>query len=179
MSNAKASMDYLKLVGAQVKSVDINGKMMNCVVIPVDWNGIKVRHDAEADKITSATQYTREWTTNQKFRDACMANHQGDPDYVAPSHQISVSYPEELEKAYLARHEALVRKDERFMATNPTEEAIKQEAKNRLSNQTRIGYVTPIKPREAPVFTGDAPVATTGAYVPPATEVQPGDDLPF
>ena len=40
--NGKSSFDYLKLQGAQVMSVEINGKLMNCVVIPVDYNGITV-----------------------------------------------------------------------------------------------------------------------------------------
>ena len=38
--NGKSSFDYLKLQGAQVMSVEISGKLMNCVVIPVDYNGI-------------------------------------------------------------------------------------------------------------------------------------------
>ena len=176
--NNKASFDYLKLQGAEVKSVEVNGKMMNCVVIPVAWNGIRVNTDEKTGAIVSATQYTREWETNQKYKDACIANHQGEADYLPPSHQISVSYPEELENAYKKRYREQVMADAAFMANNPTEEDIKKRVAILFSNQTRIGIVTPIKPKEAPVFNGVAPAVTTGAFI-PTEEVQPGDDLPF
>ena len=176
--NNKASFDYLKLQGAKGESVKVNGKMMNCVIIPVAWNGIRVNTDEKTGAIVSATQYAREWETNQKYKDACIANHQGEADYLPPSHQIAVSYPEELEKAYKERYREQLMADAEFMATNPTEEDIKRRVAILFSNQTRIGIVTPIKPKEAPVLTGDAPAATTGAYI-PTTEAQPGDDLPF
>lgn len=177
--NNKASFDYLKLLGAEVRSVEVNGKPMNCVVIPVAWNGIKVTADSTTGKPSAATQYLREWETNQKYKEACIANNTDKPDYMPPSHHIAVSYSEELEKAYKRRIEARLRADEKFMATNPTEDDIKKKVSYELSNQTRIGTVTPMKRQEAPVYTGTAPTATTGAYVPPPAEVNPGDDLPF
>ena len=97
-----------------------------------------------------------------------------------PSHQISVSYPQDLEEAYKKRYEELIRKDEKYMAGNPSEDDIKKEASNRLRNQQRIGYVTPLKRADAQVYNGQAPAAgTTGAYVAPPAEVNPEDDLPF
>ena len=66
------------------------------------------------------------------------------------------------------------------MATNPTEDAIKDEAKNRYRRQLRIGYVTPHKKAEPQPFMGAAQAASsTGAWVPPPPEANPGDDLPF
>lgn len=178
--NGKSSFDYLKLQGAQVLSLEINGKKMNCVVIPVDYNGISVTADKTTGQPNAAFQNLREWETSQKFKDACIANNTDKPDYIAPSHSIEVSYPEKLEEAYKKRHEELVRKDEKFMATSPTEEAIKQEANNRYRRQLRIGYVTPLKKAEPQPFMGAAQSAgNTGAYVPPLAEVNPGDDLPF
>ena len=176
--NNKASFDYLKLQGAKVGSAEVNGKVMNCVIIPVAWNGIRVNMDEKTGDIVSATQYTREWETSQKYKDVCLANHQGEADYMAPSHQISVSHPEELEKAYKKRIREQVMADATFMANNPTEEDINRQVNIQYSNMTRIGLVTPIKPKEAPVFAGVAPAANIGAYV-PTNEVQPGDDLPF
>ena len=177
--NNKASFDYLKLQGAEVRSAEVNGKVMNCLIIPVAWNGIRVNNDEKTGEIVSATQYVREWETNQKFKDACVANHQSEADYLPPSHQISVAHPEELEKAYKKRIREQVMADAAFMANNPTEEDINRQVNIQYSNMTRIGYVTPIKPTEAPVFNGVAPAVTTGAYIPTAGEVQPGDDLPF
>lgn len=176
--NNKASFDYLKLQGAKVGSAEVNGKKMNCVIIPVAWNGIRVNTDEKTGAIVSATQYTREWETNQKYKDACIANHQGEADYLPPSHQIAVSYPTELEEAYKKRIREQLMADTTFMATNPTEEDIKKQVSYRFSDMTRIGTVTPLKPKEAPVLTGDAPAISTGAYI-PTTEAQPGDDLPF
>ena len=178
--NGKSSFDYLKLQGAQVMSVEISGKKMNCVVIPVDYNGITVTADKTTGLPNAAFQNCREWETSQKFKDACIANNTDKEDYIAPSHSIEVSYPEKLETAYKKRHEELVRKDEKFMATNPTEDAIKQEANNRYRRQLRIGYVTPLKKAEPQPFTGAAQAAnSTGAWVPPPAEANPGDDLPF
>lgn len=177
--NNKASIDYLRLQGAEVKSVEINGKPMNCIVIPVAWNGIKVTADTATGSPVSATQYLREWETNQKYKDACIANHLGEADYLPPSHQISVSYSEELGGAYKKRHELRLRSDAKFMATHPTDDDIKKRAAYELSNQTRIGTVTPMKRQEPPIYTGAAPAVAVGSYIPPTNEDAQEDDLPF
>lgn len=178
--NNKANFDYLKLQGAQVRSMEINGKVMNCIVIPVDWNGIYVTADKDTGAPVAAHQNTREWETSQKYKEACIANNVDKEGYLPPSHQIQVSYPEELEKAYKKRLEAVVRADEKFMATNPSEEDIKKQVSYRFNDMTRIGYVTPLKKADAPAYTATAPMAqNAGAYVPPSGEVNPGDDLPF
>jgi hypothetical protein len=178
--NSKSSIDYLKLQGAQVMSVEINGKPMNCVVIPVAYNGITVTADKDTGLPNAAYQNLREWETSQKYKDACMANNTDKPDYIAPSHSIDVSYPEALEASYKKRYEVLVREDATFMASNPSEEDIKKEASNRYRRQLRIGTVTPLKRAEPQPFTGQAQAAaSTGAWVPPPAEVNPDDDLPF
>ena len=178
--NNKASIDYLKLMGAQVSTVAINGKPMNCVIIPCAWNGITVTADEKTGQPRSAFQNLREWETSQKYRQVCLDNHKDEEGYQAPSHQISVSYPEELENAYKKRIEGRLRADAIFMATNPTDEDIKSKVSIEVRNQTRIGYVTPIKRAEPQAFTGAAQAASsTGAWVPPPAEVNPEDDLPF
>lgn len=178
--NYKGSIDYLKLIGAQVMSVDINGKKMNCVVIPCDWNGIRVTADKETGKPRAAYQNIAERTYNQKYIDSCIANHQGEEGYVAPSHEVRVSYPKELREAYVKRQTEFLRADKEYMATNPTNEDIERKAGTMVSNRSSIGNITPIPEKEAPTYTATAPAATTGAYVPPTTdEVSPGDELPF
>lgn len=176
--NQKSSIDLLGLVGAQVKSDVINGKPVNLIVIPVAWNDISVTVDTNGTP-NHAYLNMREWETNEKFRKACEANHAGEEDYIAPSHQISVSYSEEFEKAAIASAEKRLRADATFMSKNPTDEDIKREARYAVSNKARIGYVTPLKRREPTAYQGVAPaMQATGAYI-PTTEAQPGDDLPF
>lgn len=176
--NGKSSFNYLDLVGAVVEQHQINGVQRNCICIPVEWNGISVV--GEPGNFKGAYQNLREWETSQKYKEACMANNTDKPDYVAPSHIIEVSYPEALEASYKKRHEELVRKDEKFMATNPSEEDIKKETNYRYRKQLRVGFVTPLKRVEPKEFTGAAPIGVSGgAYVPPPAEVNPDDDLPF
>lgn len=178
--NNKANIDYLKLMGAQVMTVAINGKNMNCVVIPCAWNGIHVTADKETGKPVGAYQNLREWETSAKFKQACVENHRDEEGYMAPSHQISVSYPEELETAYKKRIEERLRGDEAFMATNPTDEDIKKKASYELSNQTRIGYVTPLKRAEPAPYAGSAPTAqNVSNWSPASMEADVNDDLPF
>ena len=127
-----------------------NGKKMNCVVIPVDYNGITVTADKTTGLPNAAFQNCREWETSQKFKDACIANNTDKPNYFAPSHSIEVSYPEKLEEAYKKRHEELVRKDEKFMATNPTVEGeatasyISRLVKPMGIRVTRLAYGVPV-----------------------------------
>ena len=178
--NNKASIDYLKLMGAQVMSVAINGKPMNCVVIPCAWNGITVTADEKTGQPRSAFQNLREWETSQKYRAACLDNHKDEEGYQAPSHQISVSYSEELENAYKKRIEERLRADATFMATNPTDEDIKSKVSIEVRNQTRIGYVTPLKRAEPAPYAGSAPTAqNVSNWSPASMEADVNDDLPF
>lgn len=178
--NNKASIDYLKLMGAQVMSVEVNGKRMNCVVIPCAWNGISVTADEKTGQPRSAFQNLREWETSAKYRQACLDNHKDEEGYQAPSHQISVSYSEELDNAYKRRIEERLRADAAFMATNPTDDDIKAKVTIELRNQLRIGYVTPLKRAEAPAYAGSAPVAqNVSDWSPASAEANVDDDLPF
>lgn len=176
--NNKASIDLMSLVGAQVQSAVINGKTVNAIVIPVAWNDISVTQDTNGNP-NHAYLNLREWQTNDKFRQACEANHQGEEDYVAPSHTIAVSYREEFEKAAIASAVKRLKGDATFMAKNPTEDDIQAQARIDVRNRQRIGYVTPLKRTEPAAYAGTAPAMQgAGAYI-PTTEAQPGDDLPF
>lgn len=178
--NQKSSIDLLALVGAELMSVEKNGKRMNGVFIPVDYNCIGVTADKNTGVPNHAYLNMREWETSAKFRDVCVQNHQGEDGYMPPSHQIAVSYTEDFETAARASAEKRLRADKEFMKKKPSEEDIKREAAYAVSNKARIGYVTPLKRQEPAAFTGIAQAAAgTGAYVPPAGEVDPTDDLPF
>lgn len=177
--NNKAEFDYLDLLGVEVKSVELKGgKKVNCVCVPIEWNSIYLRRDEKTGEFISARQYTREWATNQKYKDACIANHKDDPDYMPPSHHIAVSHTKENEERLRARWRDILLNDATFMATNPTEEDIEKQITIKRRDQDRIGTVTPIKPKEQPSYAGPAPFAASEEYN-PVSEAAIGDDLPF
>ena len=177
--NNRSSIDLLALVGAKLMSVEINGKKVNVVAIPTGWNDISVTADKTTNEPNHAYLNMREWETSQKFREACVLRHQDEEDYIAPSHQISVSYSEDFTKAAIASAEKRLRADKEFMARGLSDEDIKNEARYAVNNKARIGYVTPLKRAEPAAYTGTAPTAQgVGSWTPPA-EVSPEDDLPF
>ncbi len=179
MSN-KSSIDLLALVGAELISVEKNGRKVNCVCVPVDYNCISVTANKDTGMPNHAYLNMREWEVSAKFREACMKNHEGEDGYVAPSHQISVSYTEDFEKAARASAEKRLRGDEQFMARGLSDDEIKKEAAYAVSNKARIGYVTPMRRQEPSAYSGTAPQAQgVSTYVPPTGEVNPGNDLPF
>lgn len=179
MANFKGSVDLLKLNGAQVVTIEVNGKPQTVVAIPTGWNDIAVTSDTEG-KPKGAYLNLRAWETNEKFRKACLER---DPEQEPPTHQIQVSYREEFQNAAQLAAEKRLRADDSYMAKNPSEEDILKEAKYAVSNKSRIGTLTAMVKKEAPAYTGQAPVAATGAWAPPAVDengnVNPGDDLPF
>lgn len=178
--NNQSSIDLLALMGAQLRSVEINGKPQNCVIIPVHWNCVKVTENKETHLPNHAYLNMREWETSQKYKDACMERNADKEGYVPPSHQISVSYTEEFEKAARLSAEKRLRSDSDYMSGHPSDEDIEREAKYAVSNKARIGFVTPLKRMEQPIFTGRAKSAQgVGDYAPFDGEVNPGDDLPF
>lgn len=178
--NQKSSIDLLALAGAELMSIEKDGKKMNCVVIPVEWNCVGVTVDERTGVPGHAYLNMREWETSQKFKEACMQNHQGEDGYMPPSHQISVSYTEDFEKKAKAAAMKRLRQDAEFMTKNPTEDDIKREAAYAVSNKARIGYVTPLKRREPIAYTGTAPSASVvGGYATASGEAEMNDDLPF
>jgi hypothetical protein len=180
MSGFRGKIDYLKLLGASLRSVEINGKAMNCIVIPVDYNDIFVSADKETGAPVAATQMLRFWEFSDNYRTKCMNNNASNPDYVAPTHKVVVSYGEEFQKKAMASAEKRVRANAEFMATNPSDEEIQKQAKIIVNDRSRIGDMTPLQPKSPQLYTGVAQVATgVGEYVAPDGEVNPEDDLPF
>lgn len=180
MSGFRGKIDYLKLLGAQLRSVEVNGKAMNCVVIPVDYNDIFVSVDKQSGAPVAATQMLRFWEFSDNYRTKCMNNNASNPDYVAPSHKMVVSYGEEFQKRAIASAAKSVRANTEFMATNPTEDDIEKKAKMIVNDHSRIGDMTPLQPKAPQLYTGMAAAAVNvGGYVAPSGEVDPDDDLPF
>ena len=180
MDNFYSSIDPLKMVGAKLVSANVNGKQMNCILVPVNWNNIEVfKND---DGTFRAHMGLDHWGVNENYRKACLERNAGKADYVAPSHDVSVHYSEKFMEAATKSAEARLRKDATYMATNPTDEEIQKKAKYEVRNRARLGNMTPKTPRQAVQYNGAAPTAgTMGEYKAPDANqpVEPEDDLPF
>lgn len=185
MSHLKGGINLMQFAGAELRSMEINGKLQNVVVIPVAYNNINVTCHKETGTLNGAYINVRGWMTNEKFRNACMERNASIQGYEPPSHQLSLSFTEEFTNAAFAAAERRLRATESFMKDKPTDEDIAKAARIEVKNKLRIGTLTPLESSPAPTYTGSAPSATTGGYV-----ASPGgdggsvvpsdlDDLPF
>lgn len=179
MSNFKGSIDLLKLKGAELRSIDINGTVRNVVVVPVDWNDIYVPIDNTTAAPSGAYLNLRAWETNEKYRQAAMESNSGKENFVAPSHHLVVNYGEDSTKKAIDSITERLKKDPTYMSTNPSAEDIAKKAKFTLSNAAQLGKLTPLQPKQQQTYTSAAPIANTGAYTPPAMDASIPDDLPF
>ena len=181
MANLSTSIDMLKLKGARILSIEIDGKPMNCMVYPLSWNDQKVLVD-EAGVPTHCYFDMMQWETNENFRKACLERNADRENYVAPSHEVQVSYSKDFREAACKAAEKRLRADAAFMANNPSEEDIKKKAVYAVNDAARVGYSTPRTPKAPAAMTAAAPAApkVSGYKAPDANApVQPEDDLPF
>ena len=181
MSSYRAGADLLKMVGARVVSMDVNGKAENFICIPARFNDITINADNEGRPKSAFLNFNL-WATNENFRKACLARNAEKENYQAPSHELSVSYSEDFQAAACRSAEKRLRANAEFMAKNPSEEDIKKQARWDVSNRSRFGFATPIQPKAAPTYQKTAPAAPAmGGYQAPSTDqpVAPEDDLPF
>ena len=179
MSNQSTTFNYLKLRGACIRSVEIQqGKVMNCVVIPIEWNDIFVPVP-EQGAPTVASSRLSHFGVHENFRQKCINDHPNDPNYIPPSHNVQISYSEEFRNKAIDLTVKRVKEDAAFMAKNPSEEDIRKEAGYRVSNGSRVGYTYPMRKSTPSTYSSAAPIANTGAYTPPAMDASIPDDLPF
>lgn len=183
MGNLKGNINLMQLVGAQVVSMEVSGKSMNCICIPVAWNDIYLTADRTANQPNGAYLNIRAWGTSAKFRQVCEANNTDREEYVAPSHQVSVSYSENFQKAAVAAAETRLRNNKEFMEKNLPDEEIKKQAHYAVSNKSRIGTLTPLERQQPETYAGQAkPAQGVSEWIPSMTDgdnTQPSDDLPF
>lgn len=176
MSNFNLSVDLLKLQGAKVHGLNIDGRMRNCLVIPVAWNDIEVKVDSN-NVPQAAPLYLRGWETSDAYVNACKANHEDESDYVAPSHTLSVNYREEFtEKAIEAAYNRL--KADPTKAGMPEDE-LRKLAKYEVREKQRIGSMKVLAKKPQPTLQGTAtPIqGAPGAFQQEVDNVS--DDLPF
>ncbi len=181
MVNFRGSINLMQLTGAEVRSMEIAGAVRNVVVIPVVWNDIAVTTDKTTQKPNAAYMNLRAWETNNKFRQTCIEHNADKEDYVPPTHQLQNCYSLEFQEAAQKSVEARLRKDDKFMADNPSDDEIKTRARNEVSNKSRIGTLTPLTRKQPQPYTGQAEAAVAGEWQPPTAEQdeKPVDDLPF
>lgn len=183
MGSFRGSINLLSLLGAEVVSMEVNGKVRNVVAIPVGWNDITVTMNETTQKPNAAYLNLRAWETNDAYKKACVEKNADKEGYIAPSHNMQVSYSETFQENAQKAATARLIKDETFMAKSPTEEAIAQQAKYDVSNKSRIGTLTPLARKQPAQYTGQATQTSAGAWVAPAAgqdgHVNPDEDLPF
>ena len=177
MSAFRMSLKLLALKKASVVSVPIDGKPMNCVVIPCAYNDISITQK-EDGTIDNAYLNMSCWPYPQKYIDTCIQSNRDKDNYTPPSHEVQVNYSEDFKEKATAAAKIRILKEAAAKGETIEEDQLAQQAKNALRAACRIGQMTEIRPKEAAPFTGQAPSAgNVAAYVP--EEVSPTDDLPF
>ena len=178
MSNYFAQLDLLKLTGAKVSSADIDGKVMNVVVIPADVNGISIMAD-QNNRPSRAFLPVNMWQNNERFVAACREHHKGETDYNPPSHSVQVAYSKELQETLVNSVAENMRQDSRF-DTMPQEE-LKKQALYEVRRHALLAYAYERKNREQQSFNGQAKPVSLGEPVIKTTPTQKTmeDDLPF
>lgn len=175
MSNFSFAGDLLKFIGSDVCSLNYKGKMRNCIIIPVDWNDIKVVVD-DKNKPISAPFYGRNWEVNKAYIEACMRKHDGDPNYKAPSHTMNLVWSEEfMNKAVDSAYNRMKGDPQN---EGISDEELKKKALYEIRNKLRFGSMKVLASREQPTLQGDAsPLQEDPQEY--AQEVDAKDDLPF
>lgn len=175
MSNYSLSVDLLRLVGAEVCSLEFKGQKRNCIIIPTGWNDIEVKVDNNG-KPVAAPVYMRAWETKESYIKACKEKNADNPDFVPPSHTLDVNWHEEfMNKAVEAAYKRM--KGDPQNANIPEEE-LKKKALYEVRNKLRIGNMKVLAKREQPTLQGAAsPLQAAPQEF--SQEAEPKDDLPF
>lgn len=177
MENFSFSQDLLKFIGADVCALDYKGKVRNCIIIPVDWNDIKVVVD-DKNKPVAAPVYGRSWVTNDTYVKACIEKHRDDPNYTPPSHTMSLVWSEEfMNKAVEAAYKRI---KEDPQNAGVSDEDLKKKALYEVRNKLRIGSMKVLAKREQPTLQGTAtPLNAAPQEFSQEVTASEDDDLPF
>ena len=179
MSNYFTSIDLLKLTGARVSSADMDGKVTNVVVIPVEGNGITVMADG-GDRPSRARLPLNLWQTNDRFKEACRTRHSGEEGYNPPSHSVQVAYEDGLFKTLVRETVERMRADGRFASLSKEEQ--ERQAGYTVRRQSTLAYAYEKGHRGERTFEGLARPQSFGAPVAGTGEdngIVREDDLPF
>lgn len=177
MSAFRMSLKLLDLKKASLVSVPVDGKPMNCVLIPCAYNDISITQN-EDGTINNAYLNMSCWPYPQKYIDTCIQSNRDKENYNPPSHEVQVNYGKDFREKALASAKMRILKEAAAEGKVIEEDQLILLAKNAVREASRVGQLTEIRPKEAAPFVGQAPSAgNISTYVP--EEVSPLDDLPF
>lgn len=174
--NYKGSLDLLKMRGARLVSIEIDGRPCNVVAVPVGYNDISVVAGQDGEPRSAYLNF-RMWTVPEAFKKACRDRNAEVDGYEPPSHQMKVSYREEFQERAIASAEKRLRADKDYMKSKPSDEEIAKAARYAVLDAAGIGTITPLQPQPRAEYNAPAPTAQSAGYQ--SNEVDPADDLPF
>lgn len=198
--NYRQSINLMQLRDAKLLQVEINGRKVNAVVIPVQENHISVTVDPQTRQPNAAYLNLIADEPGNAYYDKILREN---PKATLPSHMLYNNPMPEARKRLDALMEQKLRNDANYMATNPTNEDIAKRAHYDVRRTLYVGRAYSLgQPNE---FRGSAPQAEVSAYQPtgeesgtqqqaqpqqaaqqgwqlpdpPKSDINPGDDLPF
>lgn len=189
--NYRQSINLMQLRDAKLLQVEINGRKVNAVVIPVQENHISVTVDQQTRQPNAAYLNLIADEPGNAYYDKILREN---AKATLPSHMLYNNPMPEVRKRLDALMEQKLRNDANYMATNPTNEEIAKRAHYDVRRTLYVGRAYSLgQPNE---FRGSAPQAEVSAYQPtgeesgtqqqaqqlpnpPKPAPEPGDDLPF
>ena len=189
--NYRQSINLMQLRDAKLLQVEINGRKVNAVVIPVQDNHISVTVDPQTRQPNAAyLNLIADEPGNAYYDKILRENAKAN----LPSHMLYNNPMPDARKRLDTLMEQKLRNDANYMATNPPTEEIAKRAHYDVRRTLYVGRAYSLgQPNE---FRGSAPQAEVSAYQPTGEEsgtqqqAQPlpeppkqnpslGDDLPF
>lgn len=192
--NYRQSINLMQLRDAKLLQVEINGRKVNAVVIPVQDNHISVTVDPQTRQPNAAYLNLIADEPGNAYYDKILREN---PKATLPSHMLYNNPMPDARKRLDALMEQKLRNDANYMATNPTNEDIAKRAHYDVRRTLYVGRAYSLgQPNE---FRGSAPQAEVSAYQPtgeesgtqqavqqdnnhpqrPTSNINPDDDLPF
>lgn len=201
--NYRLSINLLKLQGAQLSSVNLGGRNVNCVILPIEPNHISVTADQQTRQPNGAYfNLLCDEPGNAYYNKLLQEN----PKAKMPSHMVYVNPMPDARKRLEVIREQQLRNDTEYMATNPTADDITKRSRYDVKRTLHIGRAYELTPTNE--YHGQAPAIQTAAYQStgqeqtphqqgytpqqqgyvqqpqppyerPTSNVNPGDDLPF
>lgn len=163
--NYRQSINLMQLRDAKLLQVEINGRKVNAVVIPVQENHISVTVDPQTRQPNAAYLNLIADEPGNAYYDKILREN---PKATLPSHMIYNNPMPDARKRLDALMEQQLRNDANYMATNPTNEEIAKRAHYDVRRALYVGRAYSLgQPNE---FRGSAPQAEVSAYQPTGEE---------
>ena len=163
--NYRQSINLMQLRDAKLLQVEINGRKVNAVVIPVQENHISVTVDQQTRQPNAAYLNLIADEPGNAYYDKILREN---AKATLPSHMLYNNPMPEARKRLDALMEQKLRNTPEYMATNPTNEEIAKRAHYDVRRTLYVGRAYSLgQPNE---FRGSAPQAEVSAYQPTGEE---------